>query len=144
MCIDEDTPGDSEFMALVGAEHVTPLHSRVYDHTVGPPAQLYRLNQTIPHLQCSLVESPFALDAFDSKDIYILDDYGNAHDPVVYVWVGKDVDEGKARVALANGEVYLKEKRVSDGPQISLSVAVVRMRQGQETPRFLKALGSEA
>lgn len=37
-CIDEGTPGGIEFMTLVGVANVTPLHSRVYDHNVGPPA----------------------------------------------------------------------------------------------------------
>lgn len=123
---------------------MTPLHSRVYDHNVGPPAQLCRLSQAVPHLECSPVKPPLpTLGGLDSKDIYILDDYGNAHYPVVYVWVGKDVSDAKARFALANGEVYLKEKRVSKGSHVSLSVAVVKIRQGQETTQFLKALSSE-
>lgn len=130
-------------MRLVGVKNVSPLHSRVYDHNLGPPTQLYRLNQTVPHLEFSPVKSPpYTLGALDSNDVYILDDYGSVHDPVVYVWVGKDVADVKARFALANGEVYLKEKRANEAPQVSLSVAVVRIRQGQETPQFQKALGA--
>lgn len=131
-------------MKLVGVKAVTPLHSRVYDHTVGPPAKLYRLSQTIPNLEYSPVESPPVLGGLDSNVIYVLDDYGNAHYPVVYVWVGKGVIDANARFALANGEVYLKEKRVREGAQISLSVAVVKIREGLETPQFLKALGLES
>lgn len=128
-------------MKLVGVQKVTPLHSRVYDHTVGPPAQLYCLSQTVVF---SPIESPPTLGGLDSNTIYVLDDYGNAHYPVVYVWVGKGVADTNARFALANGELYLKEKRVREGPQISLSVAVVRIREGLETPQFLKALGLES
>ncbi|KAG6377023.1 hypothetical protein JVT61DRAFT_1069 [Boletus reticuloceps] len=111
--IDEGTPGDTEFMTLVGVDNVTPLHSRVYDsdHSVGPPAQLYRLGWAVYRFACCLVTSSLTLDAFDSEGVYILDDHGNTHDPVVYVWVGKDVPDAKARTALANGEVYLKENR---------------------------------
>ena len=59
--------------------------------------------------------------------VYILDDYGNAHDPVVYVWVGKDAADTDARIALTDKEVFLKEKRASQGSQLSLSVTVVRI-----------------
>ncbi|KAF8555755.1 hypothetical protein OG21DRAFT_824175 [Imleria badia] len=92
-------------MTLVGVANVTPLHSRVYDHNVivGPPAQLYRLSRTAPRLECSPIKSPPTLGAFDSKDVYILDDYGNAHDSVVYVWVGKDVTDANVRIAITNG-----------------------------------------
>ena len=68
--------------------------------------------------------------------VYILDDYGNAHDPVVYVWVGKDAADTDARIALTNKEVFLKEKRASQGSQLSLSVTVVRIRQSLEMPWF--------
>ncbi|KAH0831988.1 hypothetical protein J3R83DRAFT_12887 [Lanmaoa asiatica] len=71
-----------------------------------PATQPHRLSQIVPLLKFSPVQSPSpTLDVFDSKDVYILDDYGNAHNPVVYVWVGKDVADAKARIALANGGV---------------------------------------
>lgn len=128
-------------MGLIGVDKVTPLHSRVYAHSESPPAKLYRVGGTVPKLAYSAVDSPGALDGLDSSAIYLLDDYGDAHYPVVYVWVGKDVDDTKARIALVNGEAYLKEKREKEGPEVALSVGVIRIRQGLETPEFLKTLG---
>lgn len=128
-------------MKLIGLSKITPMHSRVYDHTVGPSAKLYCLSETVPRLQVSPVEIPSTLDALDSNAIYLVDDYGNPHYPGVHVWVGRGVADTKARYALAHGEEYLKEKRAKEGPDIALSVAVFKVRQGLETPHFLKTLG---
>ncbi|KAG9315850.1 WD40-repeat-containing domain protein [Chiua virens] len=146
-CVTEEgTPREEKFREIIGVKDVTPRHSHVPADAVGSPAQLYRLSEVVPRLAFSPVQGNAlpTLGALESKEIYILDDYGYPHDPTVYVWVGKDIDGAQARIALVYGEEYLKDKRASGGAEVSISLPVVRIWQGRETTQFLRALGSDA
>ncbi|KAH9847944.1 fragmin60 [Lenzites betulinus] len=135
---DENGQGAGVFLAALdlAAVHDAP-HVSVSSES---STALFRLSDESGEVLFEHV-SPPALSTLSTSDAFVLDDSTNYASPALYVWVGRNASLTERRLALQYGQWYLY-KHARGAGRAAYATHIVKMREGQETEAFLKAIGA--
>jgi len=78
-----------------------------------------------------------------SQDVFLVDhSYDDTH-PAIFIWIGTAASLNEKRLSLQYAQHYLYDKQCkAPGPKsiVRVTIPIIKMREGEETPEFLEAL----
>ncbi|KAF9262861.1 fragmin60 [Marasmius fiardii PR-910] len=132
---DEGGSGAGVFLAEFG-EGAT-LQPEEKDTTHTESTSLFRLSDVTGKVTFEQVE-PATASSLHSSDVFLLDDTSNQDGAAVYVWLGRESSLNERRLASEYAQRFLHDKH----PGERSAVPIIRMREGDEAPQFLKVMNS--
>ncbi|CAK5283978.1 unnamed protein product [Mycena citricolor] len=136
---DEGAPGSNKFLSEFGENTHIAAAFAAQEGSAAPT--LFRLSDAGGEVSFSAVDS-VSRSSLDSADTFLLD-HSRDQRPVIYVWIGKDASLDEQRLAVQYAQRYLHQQQLQGGAsRHGAATSIVKMREGQETAAFLRALDS--
>jgi gelsolin len=105
------------------------------------PPILFRISDATGVATFERVE-PATRTSLLSQDVFLVDHSYDATHPAIFIWIGTAASLNEKRLSLQYAQHYLYDKR-SKAPGESIvrvTIPIIKMREGEETPEFLEAL----
>lgn len=84
---------------------------------------------------------PAARTSLSSQDVFLVDHSYDATHPAIFIWIGTAASLNERRLSLQYAQHYLYDKqRKAPESIVRVTIPIIKMRKGEETPEFLEAL----
>ena len=105
------------------------------------PPILFRISDATGVATFEGVE-PATRTSLSSQDVFLVDHSYHATHPAIFIWIGTAASLNEKRLSLQYAQHYLYDKqRKAPGESIvHVTIPIIKMQEGEETPEFLEAL----
>jgi len=98
---------------------------------------LYRISDATGTVTFEKVDPPLQA-SLSSDDAFLLDNSTGSPSPAIYVWIGNNASLNERHLSLQYAQRYLYDKKIRlETKRVRVSIPIVKMQEGYETPEFL-------
>lgn len=77
--------------------------------------------------------------SLSSQDVFLVDHSYDPTHPTIFIWIGRAASLNERRLSVQYAQHYLYDKQ-RKAPESIVTTPIIKMREGEETPEFSKAL----
>ena len=104
------------------------------------PPILFRISDATGVATFERVE-PATRTSLSSQDVFLVDHSYDATHPAIFIWIGTAASLNERRLSLQYAQHYLYNKKCKASESVvRVTIPIIKMREGEETPEFLEVL----
>ncbi|KAF8798918.1 fragmin60 [Phlegmacium glaucopus] len=137
---DEDSRDASAFLREFGQGIILRKSDAPKEHIAKAAPILFRISDATGVATFERVE-PATRSSLSSQDVFLVDHSSDATHPAILIWIGTAASLNERRLSIQYAQHYLYDKK-RKACESSVTIPIVKMQEGEETPEFLEALGN--